>query len=75
MLFLTKDDVGYILNSLYVLQGLVTIQEVKNNREDKKENITKKGQYSGKPSSYSVQHINEQQLFGTSKFNQSKTKK
>lgn len=60
--FLTKDDVGYyILNSLHVLQGLVTPEEVvKKIIEDKKENITKKVNTPGKPSSYSVQHINEQ---------------
>lgn len=61
-LILTKKDIGYyILNSLDVLQGIATPQEVIESIEnDRKEGIVRKIEVDGKASSYNYQHINEQ---------------
>ncbi|MFT8312207.1 MAG: DUF3883 domain-containing protein, partial [Sporolactobacillus sp.] len=59
---LTKDDIAYyVLNSLQVLQGKITPDEViQKIIEERSEGITRKVKYPGKKSSYSMQHIREQ---------------
>ncbi len=59
---LTKKEVGYyILNSLEVLQGKTSPEEVlKQISEDRKNNIIREVNTPGKASSYNYQHINEQ---------------
>lgn len=59
---LTKRDIGYyVLNSLDVLQGKASPREVLDVIvEDKKNGIVREIKMSGKASSYTYQHINEQ---------------
>lgn len=61
-LHLTTNDIGYyVLNSLDVLQGNATIEEVLNQIEnDKKVGISRRVKTEGKASSYDTQHIREQ---------------
>ncbi|MEC1683836.1 protein NO VEIN domain-containing protein [Bacillus mojavensis] len=59
---LTKDDIAfYVLNSLQVLQGKVTPDQViEKIAEERNEGITRKVRHPGKQSSFSMQHIREQ---------------
>lgn len=61
-LYLNKNDIGYyILNSLDVLQGVATPDEVVDAIEhDRDLGVIRKVSYSGKASSYNMQHITEQ---------------
>ena len=61
-LSLTKKEIGYyILNSLDVLQGIATPEEViEAIKEDKQKGIIRIIDTEGKASSYDYQHINEQ---------------
>ena len=59
---LTKNEIGYfVLNSLYVLQGIISPQMVFDKiLEYRKLNKVVKVHTPGKASSFSIQHINEQ---------------
>ncbi len=61
-LILTKNEIAYyVLNSLEVLQGKITVQDTFNRIIfDRKNNIQKKVETLGKAYSYDMQHINEQ---------------
>jgi len=60
--YLTKDEVAfYVLNSLDVLRGEVSPNDVLEKiLSDRASGISRKVNYVGKASSYSMQHINEQ---------------